>query len=179
VSTFYKEYVPARLFQASDNESLSPREESDLIIQYSIDGQCFYIRNRNGSIVDIVEGVENTPVIHVAIDEDHLKDVISGSYEGVFDFFTDALMSICSLRNKTLMTVKGTLRVYLKKGSGEVLPMTLIYNGAAEPSATLSLDLEDWVALHKKETTGQALFVSGRLSFTGDMHFLLRLQTLL
>jgi predicted lipid carrier protein YhbT len=75
--------------------------------------------------------------------------------------------------------MKGTLRVYLRKSSGDVLPITLVYNGAAEPSASLSLELEDWIALHTKETTGQALFVSGRLSFTGDMHFLMRLQTLL
>lgn len=176
VVSFDKDFTPSRFYQASEGSGLSPAKDNDIVIQYNIDGQCFYIRKKNGLVVDIVESVEDTPVIQVIIDEEHWRDVVAFKYEAVFDLFTDPLVKINS---KGLMSAKGTLKVNLKKRSGDILPITLIYNGADEPSASLSLDLEDWASMHKKETTGQALFVSGRLTFTGDMHFLMRLQTLI
>ena len=49
----------------------------------------------------------------------------------------------------------------------------------AKPAVTLNLDLPDWIAMQKKETTGQALFMNGKLKFTGDMVLLMKLQTMM
>jgi putative sterol carrier protein len=43
----------------------------------------------------------------------------------------------------------------------------------------ISLELKDWIAMQNKETTGQNLFMNGKLKFTGDMVLLMKLQTLL
>jgi hypothetical protein len=179
VVALYKENIPTRFIRSESKEGLSEDWEDDLAIQYTIGSQRFFIRTRNGSIVDLTEGVESMPVIHVFLGEGDWRDVAAGRYEGMYELFTDSIMNICAMRKKTLATLKGTLRVNLKTSSVDVLPITLVYNGEDEPSATLLLPFEDWVSLHRKETTGQALFVSGRLAFTGDMHFLMRLQTLL
>lgn len=75
------------------------------------------------------------------------------------------------------MDTKGTLNLNLKNGDSNI-PVTMIFNGEAKPSVDLSLELKDWIAIQNKETTGQNLFMNGKMKFTGDMVLLMKLQTL-
>jgi putative sterol carrier protein len=76
------------------------------------------------------------------------------------------------------MDTKGTLKLTLKNGDSAI-PVTMIFNGEAKPAVDISVELKDWIAIQNKETTGQNLFMNGRLKFTGDMVLLMKLQTLI
>jgi putative sterol carrier protein len=76
------------------------------------------------------------------------------------------------------MDTKGTLNLTFKNGADNI-PVTMIFNGEAKPAVDISLELKDWIAMQNKETTGQNLFMNGKLKFTGDMVLLMKLQTLL
>jgi putative sterol carrier protein len=55
----------------------------------------------------------------------------------------------------------------------------MVFNGETKPSVDMTLDLQDWIAVQNKQTTGQNLFMNGRLKFAGDMIFLMKLQDLI
>jgi len=55
----------------------------------------------------------------------------------------------------------------------------MVFNGEAKPSVDISLELQDWIAMQNKQTTGQNLFMNGKLKFMGDMVLLMKLQTLI
>ena len=76
------------------------------------------------------------------------------------------------------MDTKGTLKLTLKNGTDNI-PVTMIFNGEEKPAVEISVDLKDWIAIQNKETTGQNLFMNGKLKFTGDMVLLMKLQTLI
>jgi putative sterol carrier protein len=76
------------------------------------------------------------------------------------------------------MDTKGSLKLNLKHDNN-ILPITMIFNGEEKPVVEISVELQDWIALQNKQTTGQNLFVNGKLKFTGDMVLLMKLQTLI
>ena len=128
--------------------------------------------------LDVVKGGVDKPLLTLALSEQILLDSVTGKIEGMIDRFTDPVEIADPMRSRNLMDTKGTLNLTLKQ-DGNSIPVTMIFNGEAKPSVDLSLELKDWIAMQNKETTGQNLFMNGKMKFTGDMVLLMKLQTLI
>lgn len=54
----------------------------------------------------------------------------------------------------------------------------LIANGVPDPSVTISLADEDWMAIREGKLNSQMAFMQGKLKITGDMNLAMKLQTM-
>ncbi|HNY66494.1 MAG TPA: SCP2 sterol-binding domain-containing protein [Deltaproteobacteria bacterium] len=179
VSAFFKEYVPSQFEEMTAGADLSALKGKELTLQYDVDGQKYCLKITDGKSLDVIEGGVDKPLMHLAIDERNWRDAVTGKLQGVIDRFTDPVEIADVARLNTLMATKGALTVDLKTADGKGFPINMVFNGEEKPAVTINLDLNDWIAMQNKETTGQALFMSGKLKFTGDMVFLMKLQSLI
>jgi putative sterol carrier protein len=118
-------------------------------------------------------------MLTLGLSEKDWRDSGAGKIEGLSDQFTDPAQIADVKRLNTLAATKGACTMEIKKSDGSNIPVTMIFNGEDKPAVTLNLDLPDWIAMQKKETTGQALFMNGKLKFTGDMVLLMKLHTMM
>jgi putative sterol carrier protein len=180
VGEFFKHHFPSLYSQLIANVDLSALKGKEVTLQYDVDGKSYCIRiKKDGTAVDIIEGGVDKPLLHLTIDEQPWRDAVTGKLEGAIDMFMDPLEITDAFRVKTLMATKGALKIDLKGFDGNIIPISMVFNGESVPAVNVDLDLEDWISIQNKETTGQALVMSGKLKFTGDLFFLMKLHTLI
>ncbi len=74
---------------------------------------------------------------------------------------------------------KGTLCMEMDMPGGWMLPVSLTFNGAAEPKATIRGSAEAMAQVLLGQLTGPEAFVQGKVKFEGDLVFLMSLVNLL
>jgi hypothetical protein len=179
VSAFFKEYVPSQYPQLIAGANLSALKGKEVTLQYDIDGVRYCLKIKDGTSLDVIEGGIAKPLIHMAIGEDNWRSAITGRFQGLIDRFTDPVELADKARLNTLLSLKGSLQVNLVESDGNIIPLSMVFNGEPKPAVTINVNMDDWMAMQNKETTGQALFMGGKLKFTGDMMLLMKLQTLM
>jgi predicted lipid carrier protein YhbT len=121
-------------------------------------------------------------MIEVSVPEKVWRFFISGG--GGLDQFSgggQAAPSPAELlrRYEKLQSTNGKLNMEIKQDDGSTIPVSMTFNGVPEPSATLKVGMQDFIAMQQKKVDGQALFMSGKLSVDGDLLFLMSLQSLM
>jgi len=104
---------------------------------------------------------------------------VSGKLEGVTDRFVAPGQVADQARYNALLSTRGNLEADLKKDDGSSMPVFMVFNGETRPAVTIGLGLSDWIYVQKGEVNGQELFMNGKMSFDGDMTFLMNLQQLI
>lgn len=178
LNEFFSEYVPANFGSIIAGADVSALSGKELALQYNISGRSYCLKIKDGKTLDVVKGGVEKPTLALSVTEQDWNNSITGKLQGVIDRFIDPAEIADPRRVGTLMTTKGTLNVNLKQGDN-IIPIGMVFNGEEKPEVTINLDLQDWIAMQKKETTGQALFMNGKIKFTGDMVLLMKLQTLM
>lgn len=179
VKDFFLNHVPRQFNEVLAAADLSVMAGKEFTLQFNIDGQKYGLRLRDGKNLEVVEGGIEKPMVEVCLKEGDWRDSITGKIPNAMDQFTDPAQAADLSRYEALLRTKGLLNLELKKDDGGILGATIIFNGETSPAVTLKLLLSDWIAMQKKETDGQTLFMSGKLTFDGDMVFLLALQSLM
>ena len=174
VTDFFEKHVPAQFKEITAGANLSSLAGKEINLQFNVNDQ----KIKDGTNLNVVKGGVDKPLLTLALSEQILMDSVTGKVEGMIDRFTDPVEIADPTRLNNLLATKGTLNLTLKNGDSAI-PVTMIFNGEAKPSVDLSLELKDWIAMQNKETTGQNLFMNGRMKFTGDMVLLMKLQTLI
>lgn len=178
VTDFFETHVPAQFKDITAGANLSSLAGKEVNLQFNIDAMKYCLNIKDGTNVNVVKGGVDKPLLTMALSESLFLDTITGKADGMIDRFTDPVEIADPARLRNLMDTKGTLNLTLKQ-DGNNIPVTMIFNGEAKPSVDLSLELKDWIAMQNKETTGQNLFMNGKMKFTGDMVLLMKLQTLI
>ena len=178
VDDFFTKHVPSQFKEITAGANLSSLAGKEINLQFNVDDQKYCLKIKDGTNLDIVKGGVDKPLLTLALSEQILLDSVTGKIEGMIDRFTDPVEIADPTRLKALMDTKGTLKLTLKNGDSTI-PVTMVFNGEEKPAVDISVDLKDWIAIQNKETTGQNLFMNGRLKFTGDMVLLMKLQTLI
>ena len=178
VDDFFTKHVPSQFKEITAGANLSSLAGKEINLQFNVNDQKFCLKIKDGTNLEIVKGGVDKPLLTIALSEQILLDSVTGKVEGMIDRFTDPVEIADPMRLQNLMETKGTLNLTLKQ-DGNNIPVTMIFNGEAKPSVDLSLELKDWIAMQNKETTGQNLFMNGKMKFTGDMVLLMKLQTLI
>jgi putative sterol carrier protein len=178
VDDFFTKHVPSQFKEITAGANLSALTGKEINLQFNVNEQKYCLKIKDGTNLEIVKGGVDKPLLTLALSDQVLLDSVTGKIEGMIDRFTDPVEIADPTRLKNLMDTKGTLNLTLKNGDNAI-PVTMIFNGEAKPSVDLSLELKDWIAIQNKETTGQNLFMNGKMKFTGDMVLLMKLQTLI
>jgi putative sterol carrier protein len=179
VDAFFSEHVPSQYGDLIAGADLSSLKGKEITIQFDISGKQYCLKIKDGSNLEVIKGGIDKPMLTLSLTEQDWRDSVTGKIEGLIDQFTDPAQIADVKRLNTLSSTKGACTMEIKKSDGSKIPFTMIFNGEDKPSVTLNLDLPDWIAMQKKETTGQALFMNGKLKFTGDMVLLMKLQTMM
>ena len=178
VNDFFETHVPAQFKDITAGANLASLAGKEVNLQFNVNDQKFCLNIKDGNNLNVIKGGVDKPLLTLALSEQVLMDSVTGKIEGMIDRFTDPVEIADPARLSNLMNTKGTLNLTLKNGA-ESIPVTMIFNGEAKPAVDISLELKDWIAMQNKETTGQNLFMNGKLKFTGDMMLLMKLQTLI
>lgn len=179
VDAFFNEFVPAQFGDLIGGADLSSLKGKEVTLQFNISDKVYCLKITDGTKLEVVKGGIPNAMLTLTISEKDWRDSVTGKIEGLIDQFTDPAQMADARRLSTLMTTKGACTMQLKKADGNTIPVTMTFNGEDKPGVTLNLDLPDWISMQKKETTGQALFMNGKLKFTGDMVLLMKLQTMM
>ncbi len=78
-----------------------------------------------------------------------------------------------------VVEAKGTLRVEMEMPGGWVLPVTLTFNGAEQPSASIRGPAEVLARVVSGQLSGPEAFMQGKIKMDGDIVFLLSLAKFL
>ncbi|MEN6421739.1 MAG: SCP2 sterol-binding domain-containing protein [Smithella sp.] len=178
VNDFFETHVPNQFKEITAGANLSSLAGKEVHLQFNINDQKYCLKIKDGANLEVVKGGVDKPLLTLSLSEQLFLDAITGKLEGMIDRFTDPVEIADPMRLKNLIDTKGTLNLNLKQ-DGNSMPVTMIFNGEAKPSVDISLELQDWIAMQNKQTTGQNLFMNGKLKFMGDMVLLMKLQTLI
>jgi putative sterol carrier protein len=178
VSDFFEKHVPVQFKEIVTSGHLSSLAGKEISLQYNLNDQKYCLKIKNGTELEVVKGDIDNPLLTLALSDQVFLDSVNGKLAGTFDRFTDPAEIANPVMLRNLTETKGTLNLTLKH-DGNSIPATMIFNGEAKPVVDISLELQDWQAMQKKQATGQGLFMNGKLKFTGDMAFLMKLQTLI
>jgi putative sterol carrier protein len=178
VNDFFEKHVPAQFKEITAGANLSSLAGKEVNLQFNVNDQKYCLNIKDGSNLNVIKGGVDKPLLTLALSEQVLLDSVTGKIEGMIDRFTDPVEIADPVRLRNLMDTKGTLNLTFKNGDSNI-PVTMIFNGEAKPAVDISVELKDWIAMQNKETTGQNLFMNGKLKFTGDMVLLMKLQTLI
>jgi len=178
VNDFFEKLVPEQFKEVIAGANLSSLTGKEVNLQFNVNDQQYCLKIKDGTNLDVVKGSVDKPLLTLSLSEQVFLDAVTGKAEGLIDRFTDPVEIADPMRLKNLMDTKGTLNLKLKQDGNEI-PVTMIFNGEAAPKVDISLDLQDWIAMQNKQTTGQNLFMNGKLKFAGDMTLLMKLQTLI
>ncbi|HNY50887.1 MAG TPA: SCP2 sterol-binding domain-containing protein [Smithella sp.] len=178
VSDFFEKHVPEQFQEITAGANLSSLAGKEVNLQFNVNDQKYCLKITDGTNLEVVKGGVDKPLLTLAMSDQVFLDAITGKVEGMIDRFTDPVEIADPLRLKNLMETKGKLNLTLKQ-DGNNMPVSMIFNGEEKPVVDISLDLQDWIAMQNKQTTGQNLFMNGKLKFTGDMVLLMKLQSLI
>lgn len=178
VDDFFKTYVPKQFQEALAGANLSAMAGKEFTLQFNIEGKKYAIRIKDGKALEVIPGGLAKPMLTLSLSESFWRDSITGKIPGAMDQFTDPTQAADANRYNALQSTKGTLKVELNLPDGKVVPLALTFNGEAAPEVTIKLALSDWLAMQRKETDGQSLFMAGKMQFDGDITFLMQLQSL-
>jgi putative sterol carrier protein len=179
VEQFFKDAVPQQFQDMIAGADMSALAGKEFKLQFNVAGKKYCLNIKDGRDVEIIEGGVDCASLAISLGESDWRDAVTGKLEGVIDRFTDPSQLANPKTLSTLLSTTGALNVELKKPDGNVMPISMSFNGGTNPEATISLTLEDWVTMQKGQTDGQSLVMSGKMSFTGDMMFLMGLQNLM
>lgn len=178
VEDFFIHCVPAQFNDAISGADLSSLSGKEVNLQFNIGVQVYCLKIKDGNTLEVSRSAVEKPLLAMALSDQVFLDAVSGKLEGMIDRFTDPVEIANPVRLRNLMETKGALNLSLKQDNGEI-PITMVFNGEAKPCVELCMELKDWIALQNRETTGQNLFLNGKMKFSGDMALLMRLQTLI
>jgi len=183
VEEFFTTFLPDQframkaLLGAVDLTFLSGK---DFTMQFDIEGQVYSLTFRNGMDLEVKKGSIDKPNVAVMVLEKDWRDTVTGRFNALADGFTgDPTSFIDVKRYHALLSTHGTVNMNLRKDDGSNLTLRLIFNGEENPAVTVDLDMLDGLDLMNKSTNGPALFMKGKLKFTGNMILLMKLQTLI
>lgn len=182
VDEFFTSFVPDQFSQLNallNAVDLSFLSGKDFRMQFDIDGQVYSVAFKNAKDLEVKQGSIGEPNITVVVSEKDWRDAVTGRFNELADGLNgDPTAFIDAKRYEALMSMRGAVTMNLKKNDGSILPLKIVFNDEEEPAATLNLDMLDGLELMNKATNGMALFMKGKIKFTGNMLLLMKLQTL-
>lgn len=159
---------------------LSFMEGKDFRCQFDIDSQVFSVNLKGGKELDFIKGPIERAHIVLKVAEKDWRDAITGKFNSAARYYTGDITSLLDAkRYKAVITLKGGLNLSLKMDDGRVLGLQAIFGGTPSPAVDLSLAMKDYLAVLSKTVSTQALIITNKVKFKGNMMLLLKFQNLL
>lgn len=179
VDEFFTDLVPSQFAEVIADSNMSSLSGKEVALQYTVSDKCYAMKIKDGTQVEVIKGGVANPLMAIALNENDWRDAMTGKLEGVIDRFSDPAQLADTKRLRTLTSTKGKIDINIKREDEEDIPLSIIFNGVQKPYVAIKVGLDDWVSMQNKKVSGTWLFTKGKIKYTGDMVFMLSLQSIL
>ena len=183
VKDFFLNEVPKIFEEGAQKVKTEELAGTEFTVQFNITGEGggnYALKITDGKNLEIIEGGVEKPNILIELNEKDWRDSITGKVPGVMDQMTNVeQIGGGKEQLNTVKNVAGSLNLELTRGDQEPFKVKMVFNGSETPSVSLKMALDDYIKMVKKEVSGPDLFMSGKMSFEGDMTLLLQLQNII
>jgi len=171
IQEYLVSYMPGLVGRFLEERPLPDMEGTLFTLEVTVQGQkemVFGITIKDAREITVHPGGLDNPMLAVTVSEEvvrHLtrqvaRFVSRKQYDGAAE-------------------AKGTLQVEMEMPGDWVLPLTLTFNGAEQPAATIRGPAEVLAAVMTGRLSGPEAFMQGKVKMEGDIVFLLSLAKLL
>jgi len=168
---YLESYVPDLVGKFLAEKPIPNMEDTTFTVQVTVEGEkslTFGITIKNAREISVHPGGLENPMLSVSLSEEIIaritREISHFTTRKQYDGVTNA---------------KGTLTVEAAMPGDWVLPVTITFNGAAEPKATLRGPAEVMSKVMAGQISGPEAFMQGQIKFEGDMMFLMSLGSFL
>ena len=168
---YFQTYIPKLVEKYLAEEPVPDMEGTSFTTQVKVEGEqslIFGVTIDGAREISVQpDGLEN-PMVSVTVPEDFIR-------------FTTRQVSALTGRKQydAILNTKGTLNLEMEMPGGVVLPVTIVFNGAPEPQATMSGPADVLAQVMTGQIQGPQAFMEGKIKIAGDMMFLMSLASLI
>ncbi len=178
---FFEEFVPETFREIISENPIPGMEDTYLTLQVRLTGEggCQYgITVRDAREMEVKEGELENPMLTIVAPYLAWRAAISGQIKGAEMFYNPARFAQMVDREmyETARTTSGTVIFKPVLGEGLDVSIKIIFNGAEQPSVTLSASPEVFYEMTSGTLSGPEAFLQGKLKIEGDLTFAMRLN---
>jgi hypothetical protein len=168
---YFESYVPELVERYLAEDPVADMEGTSFTSQVTVEGEkslAFGVTIKDAKEITVRQGGLENPMVSVTVGEDFIRH-------------TTRQISALTGRKQydAMLNARGTLVVEMELAGDRVLPVTIVFNGAAEPQATMSGPADVIARVMTGQIQGPQAFMEGKIKITGDMMFLMSLASLI
>lgn len=176
---FFFENMREHFDKNTSRANTTSLQGKEFVLQYGVGEAEYSLHIKDGDTLEIAKGAANSPHLSLHLEESDWRDYLSGKVDIGLHRFMDPAQLFDPQRFKSLTEIRGTLFLKLNTGNPEPLVAKIAFNGRDKPSATVKLELADWLALQAGKKKVAMLFMTGKLKAGGDLSFVMKCQALM
>jgi len=171
IQEYVESYVPSLISKRLEEKPVPGMEGTLFTFQLTLQGDkdlVFGVSIKDAREITVHPGGLENPMLEVVIPETFIRPLVdmASSFTGRKQY--DAVSG-----------ARGSVRLEMGMPGGWTLPVTVKFNGASEPSVTISASSSDFAKMATGELNGPMAFMQGKVKIEGDMSFALSLANLM
>ena len=171
VQEYVESYIPGLISKRLEEKPVPDMEGTEFTFQFIIEGEksiAYGVTINDAKKIKVAPGKLENPMVTMALTEDMTKRMV------------DQVSSLTGKNQyETVKQAKGTLHLEMEMPGDWTMPVDFTFNGASEPSVTISGSAEVFQKIAAGELNGPAAFMQGEIKLDGDMAFALSLASLM
>lgn len=181
LTEFFEDFIPRTFREVISQNPIPGMEGTEFTLQVNLTGDgggSYVIIVRDAKEMEVRKGTLEAPMLTIVAPYLAWRAAISGQIKGAKMFFNPAQFAGMVDRDmyETARTVSGTVIFKPILGEGLDVSIKIIFNGAEQPSVTLSASPETFFEMSSGTLSGPDAFLKGRLKIEGDLTFAMRLN---
>ncbi len=176
---FFTKLVPTLFAEGANKVDASGLAGTEFTLQFNVVGSGggnFGLKIKDGNKLEVVEGGLPKANILIELSESDWREAITGMVPGMMDQLMNPNQVGSRDKLDSAKTLNGVFGLELTRSGKPNYKVKMVFNGAGSPAANLKMDMDDYFKMVRKEVDGPSLFMGGKMSFEGDMTFLMQLQ---
>ena len=170
IQEYLESYVPSLVGKRLAEKPVPDMEGTVFTLQVTIKGEktlVFGITIKDAREIAVTPGGIENPTLEVTLTEDFIRPLVdlAGSFTGRKQY--DAASQ-----------ARGTVEFEIGMPGNWVMPVSVKFNGASEPSLRIAGSSADLAKIATGELNGPTAFMQGKIKMEGDMAFGLSLSNI-
>lgn len=171
VREYVESYIPGLIGKRLQEKPVPDMEGTEFTFQLLIEGEsslAYGVTIKDAMEISVAPGRLENPMVTMTLTEEVIRRMV------------DQVSSLTGKNQyETVKQARGTLRLEVGMPGGWTMPVSFTFNGASEPSVTISGSAEVFQKIAAGELNGPAAFMQGQIKLDGDMAFALSLASLM
>lgn len=173
VAEYYEQVAQQEFADTLAQAGPEVANQPELTATYEIsgaDGGIYGLRIAGGQLELVPGGIAHSDM-HVKSNIDEWRQGASAGMANPFNYYLRRKVAI-------IKNFRGAVNLDLSNDNGENLEGQIMFGGVDNPTVTVRMNADDYLALMSGRLNGQMAFMTGKLKFDGSMTLLLQVAAL-